>query len=322
VRLYSYIDDRGDRTFGVEVEGGIVAWTDLDPDRQWLEAPPYVELDPSVVMSFAGDSRLALEQLAHAVEEARERGIEPIPTERLRPAPAVWSPGKIVCVGLNYRDHVAEQHLETPDRPTLFAKFDNAIVADGEPVIRPLGTQALDLEAELGVVIGRRARGVEAVVALDHVAGYVACNDVTARDWQGNRAALGPGQRGDGQWLRAKGSDTFLPIGPWFVTPEDLADPQALALRSWRVPGAGPDAGRAIPMQEGTTADMIFSIAQLISFVSAAITLEPGDLLITGTPAGVGVFREPPVFVQPGDRMRIEVEGIGSVENPVADGSR
>ncbi len=319
MRLFSYVDETDDRTFGVVVADGLIPWTALDPARLWIDAPPFVELDPSVMTAFAGDAGAALEQVAHAVEEARGRGVEPLPLETLRPAPAVWSPGKIVCIGQNYRDHVAEQGLELPTRPMLFAKFANAIVADGEPVVRPAGSHALDLEAELGVVLGRTAKAVDATVAMEHVAGYVACNDVSARDWQGSKPALGPGERGDGQWLRAKGSDTFLPIGPWFVTPEDLPDPHALALRSWRIPGSGPHAGEAIPMQDGTTADMIFRVPELIAFVSAAITLEPGDLLITGTPSGVGVFREPPVFMEPGDRMRVEVEGVGSVENPVAD---
>ena len=133
---------------------------------------------------------------------------------RLRPAPAVPAPGKIVCVGLNYRDHVAEQHIDTPSRPVLFAKFGNAVIGDGEPIVSPEGTHALDLEVELGVIIGRRARRVSRADALGHVAGYVVVNDVTARDWQGNKAALAPGEKGDGQWLRAKGSDTFLPMGP------------------------------------------------------------------------------------------------------------
>jgi len=321
VRLFSYLDEADDRTFGVLVEGGVMPWLALDPARLWIDAPPFAELDPSVVMAFAGDAGAALEQMARGVEEARSRGVRPLPLGSLRPAPAVWAPGKIVCIGLNYRDHVAEQRIDPPARPTLFAKFDNAIVADGEPIVRPTGTHALDLEVELGVVIGRRAKAVDAVVGPEHVAGYVVCNDVTARDWQGNKAALAPGERGDGQWLRAKGSDTFLPIGPWFVTPEDLVEPHALALRSWRIPGAGPHAGEAIPMQDGTTADMIFRIPELIELVSAAITLEPGDLLVTGTPAGVGVFRDPPVFLEPGDRVRVEVEGIGSVENPVIEGS-
>ncbi|HEV2004972.1 MAG TPA: fumarylacetoacetate hydrolase family protein, partial [Candidatus Limnocylindrales bacterium] len=127
----------------------------------------------------------------------------------LEPLPALEYPGKIVCVGLNFRDHIAEQHLELPARPMLFAKFGNAIIGHGEPIVRPEGTTALDLEVELGVVIGRRARRVAAADAMRHVAGYLVVNDVSARDWQGNRAALRKGERGDGQWLRAKGSDTF-----------------------------------------------------------------------------------------------------------------
>ncbi|HSL97795.1 MAG TPA: fumarylacetoacetate hydrolase family protein [Candidatus Deferrimicrobiaceae bacterium] len=241
------------------------------------------------------------------------------PRHELEPLPAIEFPGKVVCVGLNYRDHIAEQHLEPPSRPTLFAKFGNAVVGDGEPIVRPEGTRALDLEVELGVVIGRRARRVPAARAMDHVAGYLVVNDVTARDWQGNRAALGPGERGDGQWLRAKGSDTFLPVGPVFATRDEIPEPHDLRLRSWRIPGAGPDAGRPVAMQAGTTADMIWRIPELIEFVSRAITLEPGDILSTGTPAGVGVFRQPPVFLEPGDRVRCEVEGIGSVDNPIVD---
>lgn len=231
------------------------------------------------------------------------------------------SPRAIVCVGLNYRDHVAEgAGREAPEWPLLFAKFANAIVADGEPIVRPEGTRALDLEVELGVVIGRRARRVPVANALDHVAGYVVVNDVTARDWQGNKAALGPGQKGDGQWLRAKGSDTFLPIGPRFVTRDQLDPSAGLRLRSWRIPGPGrPGAGEPQLMQDGTTADMIFGVPELVAFVSRHITLEPGDLIATGTPAGVGVFRDPPIFLEPGDRVRCEIEGIGSVENPIVD---
>ena len=241
------------------------------------------------------------------------------PRHELDPLPAIEFPGKVVCVGLNYRDHVEEQHLELPPRPTLFAKFGNAVIGDGEPIVRPEGTSALDLEVELGVVISRPSWRVAAADAMDHVAGYVVVNDVTARDWQGNKAALRPGERGDGQWLRAKGSDTFLPIGPVFATVDEIPDPHALRLRSWRIPGSGQNAGRPLAMQDGTTADMLWRIPELLAFVTAAITLQPGDILITGTPAGVGVFRDPPVFLEPGDRARCEVEGIGSVDNPVVD---
>ena len=246
-------------------------------------------------------------------------GRAPRPTAELTAAPAIPRPGKIVCIGHNYRAHITEQGIEPPDRPLLFAKFANAVLADGEPILRPTGSHALDLEAELGVVIGRTARRVSAGQAMTHVLGYVVVNDVSARDWQGTKAALRPGERGDGQWLRAKGSDTFFPIGPILVTADEFDGPPDLAIRSWRIPGAGPQAGQPIMMQDGRTGDLLFGIPELIEFVSRSITLEPGDIISTGTPAGVGVFRDPPIFLEPGDRVRVEIEGIGSVENPVID---
>ncbi len=242
------------------------------------------------------------------------------PAEELTPAPAVGPPGKIVCVGLNYRDHVAEgAGREVPAWPLLFAKFANTVIADGDRIVRPEGTHALDLEVELGVVVGRRAQRVSVADAMSHVAGYVVVNDVSARDWQGNKVALREGEKGDGQWLRAKGSDTFLPIGPVFVSGDELDPAAGLRLRSWRTPASGPAAGQPQPMQDGTTTDLIFPVPELIAFISRFITLDPGDLIATGTPAGVGVFRDPPVFLEPGDRVRCEIEGIGSVENPVVD---
>ena len=239
----------------------------------------------------------------------------------ITPAPAVARPGKIVCVGLNYRDHVTEgAGREIPAWPLLFAKFSNAVIADGEAIVRPEGTRALDLEVELGVVVSRRARRVAVDDAMTHVAGYVLVNDVSARDWQGSPSALAPGQKGDGQWLRAKGSDTFLPMGPVFVTADEVDPGAGLRLRSWRLPGPGrPGAGEWQPMQDGTTADLIYNVAELVSFISRHITLDPGDVIATGTPAGVGVFRDPPIFLEPGDRVRCEIEGIGTVENPIVD---
>lgn len=274
------------------------------------------------------DLVLADERLDGLVAEARTRaGDRGRARSGLTPAPPIEFPSKVVCVGLNYRDHVTEGGRTIGDRPVLFAKFANAIVADGEPIVRPEGTHALDLEAELGVVIGRRARRVAVEDAGDHVAGYVVLNDVSARDWQGVPAALREGERGDGQWLRAKGSDTFLPMGPVFVPASAVAgtdglDPSVgLRVRSWIIPGSGPDAGDERLMQDASTADMLWSVPELIARISAAITLEPGDVIATGTPAGVGVFRVPPVFLEPGDRVRCEVEGIGSVENTIIDWS-
>jgi 2-keto-4-pentenoate hydratase/2-oxohepta-3-ene-1,7-dioic acid hydratase in catechol pathway len=145
----------------------------------------------------------------------------------------------------------------------------------------------------------------------------VVVNDISARDWQGSPPALGPGEKGDGQWLRAKGSDTFLPMGPVLAFKTAIPDPHRLRIRSWLIPGAGAGAGTPVLMQDGNTSDMIHRIPELIEFVSASITLEPGDVISTGTPAGVGVFRTPPIFLEPGDRVRVEIEGIGSVENPI-----
>jgi 2-keto-4-pentenoate hydratase/2-oxohepta-3-ene-1,7-dioic acid hydratase in catechol pathway len=262
-------------------------------------------------------SDAAVDDLEDYLRVSRADGSERLELDALSPAPAVHRPGKIVCVGLNYRDHVAEGGRPGPDRPILFAKFANAVVADGEPIVRPEGTHALDLEVELGVVIGQRARRVPRDAAMRHVAGYVVVNDISARDWQGIPQALREGEKGDGQWLRAKGSDTFLPMGPVFVTKDELDPSAGLRLRSWRIT---PDGAEQL-MQDGTTTDMIWDVPALIEYISAAIALEPGDVIATGTPGGVGVFRDPPVFLEPGDRVRCDIEGIGSVENPIIDWS-
>ncbi len=264
---------------------------------------------------LAEDADLA--ETRAALERARASGMRGVPATDLRLV-APLEPAKIVCIGLNYHGHVLEQGLAIPERPTLFAKFANAVVGDGEPVIRHAFTRALDVEVELAVVVGRQMRRVAAADALAHVAGYTAANDISARDLQGTRQALREGQRGDGQWLRAKASDTFLPLGPCLVTADELpGGPNDLRLRSWRTPAVGPDAGREVPMQDGRTSDMVFDVPRLLEFISAVITLEPGDLVVTGTPAGVGVYRTPPVFLEPGDIVRVEVERIGSLTNPI-----
>jgi 2-keto-4-pentenoate hydratase/2-oxohepta-3-ene-1,7-dioic acid hydratase in catechol pathway len=237
----------------------------------------------------------------------------------VRVAPPIPRPHKIVGVGYNYLDHIREQGLERPARPVLFSKFANAVIGDGEPIRKPAGTHALDLEAELAVVIGRRASRVSPESALDCVGGYTVANDVTARDWQGQPKALRKGEKGDGQWLRAKGSDTFLPLGPALVTADELSGARGLSVRSWRTAASGPDANRAVQMQDGNTKDLLFGVAELIALISAEVTLDPGDIVVTGTPSGVGVFREPQVFLEPGDLVRVEVEGIGSLTNPIVD---
>ena len=312
MRVVAYLDELDLPVAGVLADGRVITLSAL-AERAGLRE----ELALMDVRGLLAEDEDLAETRA-AIARATSDGMRGVPAGELRLV-APLDPGKIVCVGSNYRSHVLEQGQPIPERPLLFAKFSNAVVGDTEPVIRPATTRALDLEVELGVVIGRRARRVAAEAALDHVAGYVTANDISARDLQGSKPALAPGARGDGQWLRAKGSDTFLPLGPCIVTADELGDPAALHLRSWHTPAGGPGAGHEQLVQDGTTADMIFPVAELIAFISASITLEPGDLVLTGTPSGVGVFRDPPVFLVPGDVVRVEVEEIGSVTNPIVD---
>lgn len=215
----------------------------------------------------------------------------------LAPLPA---PGKIACVGLNYHDHCREQGIEPPAYPMLFAKFANAVSHPGDPVHRPRATEMLDLECELGVVIGRHLSAVGREEALEGVFGYTVVNDVTMRDLQ----------REDRQWLRAKGSDGFAPIGPAVVTRDELGAARDVRLRS-SVNGE--------TWQDSSTAEMVFDVATIVAFVSRTITLKPGDIIATGTPAGVGHFQDPPRYLHDGDVMRCEIDGIGVLENRVVD---
>jgi 2-keto-4-pentenoate hydratase/2-oxohepta-3-ene-1,7-dioic acid hydratase in catechol pathway len=206
-------------------------------------------------------------------------------------------PGKVICVGLNYRDHAEEQGAQLPERPILFAKWPTALTGPGDPIVLPPISSSIDYEAELGVVLGARVKGVAVEDALAAVRGYVCANDVSARDLQ----------YADRQFTRAKSLDTFCPVGE-LVPVAEVPDPQALRIRCL-VNGS--------VRQDSTTAAMVFSVAELIAFASEAITLEPGDLILTGTPAGVGVFRQPPVFLADGDEVTVEIERVGTLTNPV-----
>jgi 2-keto-4-pentenoate hydratase/2-oxohepta-3-ene-1,7-dioic acid hydratase in catechol pathway len=312
VRLIAHLDDL-DLPVAAVLLGDRVLTLDLLAERAGLREELAL-LDARGLLGEDDD----LAETRAALERALAIGLTGVPRESLRLV-APLEPGKIICVGQNYAGHLREQGLPLPTRPLLFAKFANAVVGDGEPVIMPATTHALDLEAELAVVIGRRARRVAPADAMAHVAAYTTANDVSARDLQGSKPALREGERGDGQWLRAKGSDTFLPLGPCLVTADELGDPGELRVRGFHTPALGPGAARESQVQDGHTSDMVFPVAELIAFISASITLEPGDLVITGTPPGVGVFREPPVFLQAGDVVRVEVERIGSVANPIVD---
>jgi 2-keto-4-pentenoate hydratase/2-oxohepta-3-ene-1,7-dioic acid hydratase in catechol pathway len=209
-------------------------------------------------------------------------------------------PGKIVCVGLNYKDHAEEQGAELPAAPLLFAKFTTALIGPGDPIVIPPVVTKCDYEAELGVVIGTAVRGVSKENAFEAVAGYVVANDVSARDLQFS----------DGQWTRGKSPDTFCPVGP-LVPAADVGDPHSLAIRAIL---------NGETMQDSTTANLIFGIDEVIAYASQTSTLEAGDLILTGTPAGVGVFRDPQRLLAPGDEITIEIDGVGSITNPVVGG--
>jgi 2-keto-4-pentenoate hydratase/2-oxohepta-3-ene-1,7-dioic acid hydratase in catechol pathway len=211
---------------------------------------------------------------------------------------SISRPGKIVCVGLNYLDHAQEGGMELPKAPLLFSKWPNTLIGDGEAIVLPPESKEVDYEAELGVVIGTTAKRVSEADALDHVAGYICLNDVSARDMQ----------FGDGQWTRGKSLDTFCPVGPRLVPREEIADPQQLGIRCIL---------NGETMQDSSTSQMIFSVAEIIAYVSQVITLEPGDLIATGTPAGVGVFKDPKVLLKDGDEVSIEIDGLGTLTNPV-----
>jgi 2-keto-4-pentenoate hydratase/2-oxohepta-3-ene-1,7-dioic acid hydratase in catechol pathway len=223
---------------------------------------------------------------------------DPIPLPSVRLLPPVPAGAKIICVGRNYADHAEEDGASVPEQPLIFAKLPNSLAAPGDPIVIPPISDQIDFEAELGVVIGTRARGIQVTTARDHVLGYTCVNDVSARDLQ----------LGDQQWTRGKSLDSFCPVGPWIVTPDEILDPQALSIRCL-VNGE--------MMQDASTAQMVFDVDALISFISQGITLDPGDLIATGTPAGVGFLRHPPRYLIPGDVVRVEIDRIGYLENPV-----
>jgi acylpyruvate hydrolase len=212
--------------------------------------------------------------------------------------PPVMRPLKLIGIGLNYRDHAEEVKLPLPKQPLIFGMYSNAIAAHEDPIVIPPMSKQVDYEAELGVVIGKKCRNVSERNALQYVAGYTIVNDVSARDLQFS----------DGQWLRAKSFDSFAPMGPFLVTREDLADADGLAIEM-RLNGR--------TMQKSNTNNMVFKVPDLVSYVSQVMTLEVGDVIATGTPAGVGFARNPQVFMNPGDIAEVEIEGIGVLRNPV-----
>jgi len=221
-----------------------------------------------------------------------------VPIDQIHLRAPVPRPGKLVCVGLNYRDHAAESKMAVPEHPVLFSKFTTSVIGPGESIVIPSSSGKVDYEAELAIVIGRRAKRVNRDEAAAAILGYTMVNDVSARDFQ----------FGDGQWQRGKSCDTFAPMGPWILTADEVADSQQLGIRL-RLNGQ--------TLQSSNTNQMIFGPVDLVAFISETITLEPGDVIATGTPSGVGFARQPPVFMKPGDQVEVEVDGLGVLKNPV-----
>jgi 2-keto-4-pentenoate hydratase/2-oxohepta-3-ene-1,7-dioic acid hydratase in catechol pathway len=207
-------------------------------------------------------------------------------------------PPKFICVGLNYRDHAREAGFEIPAVPTIFSKFSNVVIGPGAPIVLPRNSTRPDYETEFAFVIGPGGRHIPAARALDHVFGYTIVNDVSARDHQTNTS----------QWLISKSFDTFAPMGPWIVTRDEIADPGALDLQL-EIDGQ--------ILQHSNTRELVFGVPALIEYISSVVTLEPGDIVATGTPAGVGFARKPPRYLRPGDEVVIRIQGIGELRNPV-----
>ena len=258
-----------------------LAWFDLD--GPWLQKAR--EIFDSV------------ERDIQVLDQAKENGWL-VPSRDAYWFAPVPRPGKLICIGLNYRDHAKESNMPLPERPVVFSKFSSAVIGPGEPIVIPATSQQVDYEAELAVVIGRRAKNVKADRAYDYVLGYTAFNDVTARDFQ----------FADGQWQRGKSCDTFAPMGQTIVTTDTITDPHKLSIKLTL---------NGEIMQDSNTDQLIFGVPQLIEFISESITLEPGDVIATGTPPGVGFARKPPVFLKPGDQVEIFIEGMGGLGNPV-----
>ncbi len=257
-------------------------------------------------LEFIQRGETAWKQARETLDFIGDRFVEGVmyPVERVKLLAPLPRPTKIVAVGLNYMEHVKEQDAKTPKYPVLFAKFPSSVIGPTDTIhLHPSEAQKVDFEGELGVVIGRTAANVPAADALDYIFGYTVVDDVSARDLQFSPHV-------ENQWVRGKSLDTYCPMGPSIVTREEIVDPQSLPVQT-RVNGE--------TMQSLTTANMIFPITRLIEFISNGITLEPGDLICTGTPPGVGHHRKPPVYLKPGDLVEVDIAGIGKLRNPVED---
>ena len=286
MRLVSFTRD-GERRVGGRANGGIVDLNAVADD-----VPPDM-----LALLAGGDATLAAARQALADGESRPDAQAPADARLL---PAVPHPPKIICIARNYAEHAAEANLELLEYPNIFIRYPRSLIADGDPIQVPMVSHEVDWEAELAVIIGKEGKHIPRERALEHVAGYAIFNDVSVRDWQLRVKQFGAG----------KNFDASGPLGPDLVTADEVPDPQALGIEL-RVNDE--------VMQSSSTAHMVFSVAELIEHISSYSTLEPGDVIATGTPSGVGHFRKPPVYLRAGDTVRIEIERLGVQENPVID---
>jgi 2-keto-4-pentenoate hydratase/2-oxohepta-3-ene-1,7-dioic acid hydratase in catechol pathway len=252
--------------------------------------------DPSLPVTLKELVGLGQDGVKRAGEKARSGTPLPAGIKILAPIP---DPQKVICVGLNYADHAKESGVEPPNEPVIFSKFPTAVAAHGDSIVLPKASTQVDYEAELVVVIGRGGKNIAKADAMSHVAGYAPGHDVSARDWQLNK----PGK----QWLLGKTFDTFAPFGPMLTTPDEAGDPNNLRI-ALRLNGT--------TLQDSSTAQLIFKIDELVSYISGVVTLLPGDIIFTGTPPGVGAARKPPVFMKPCDTVEVEIENLGTLSNP------
>ncbi|MFU2015775.1 fumarylacetoacetate hydrolase family protein [Peribacillus butanolivorans] len=277
---------KSDHHIGIVQDGQIISLTALGPDDF-----------PACMKTFI-ERGSELRKRAEQLIEQRGNDDAKFSLSEVKFLPPIAQPEKIICVGLNYINHCKETGMEPPASPVIFSKYANAIVGHNDVIEIPINSKEVDFEAELAIVIGKKAKNVSEEEANDYVFGYTIMNDISARDLQFQ----------DGQWSRGKTADTFAPIGPVVVTHDEVGDPHELAI-SLELNGE--------MMQDSNTSNLIFTVPQIISFLSQSMTLKPGDLIATGTPPGVGMGRNPKVWLKNGDRMNVNIERIGTLSNHV-----
>ncbi len=291
----------------------LAAFTALDqkqgPEKRYrigsfVSGDKIADLTPSLLpMGLAAHEILRCYDLSRdfltpALDAIDREDVPILDRDEVRIEAPIPRPGKIICIGLNYLDHVKESGAEMPKAPLIFSKFVTCVAAPNDPILLPIGSEQVDFEAELAVVIGGYAKNIKLVDAMNYVFGYTNFNDVSARDMQ----------FADGQWQRGKSCDAFAPLGEFVVTNDEIPDPHSLRIQ-FRLNGK--------TMQDSNTEQLIFKTPELIEYLSRSITLEPGDIIATGTPAGVGFARKPPIFLKDGDICEVEIDGLGILRNPV-----